>query len=67
MFKYFVSFSYTSSTGQKFGNAIIESIYRISDFDNVSDTQKWLEELHQTLYKNSNFKNIVILNINLLW
>lgn len=66
MYKYFISFTYSSYEKGGYGNVIIEADHKISDFNNTDDMQKWVIDLQRWIESNANIKNVIIMNFKLI-
>ena len=63
MYKYFISFSCATNDGTGFGNTVVESNVRISDFESLDEMQKWINDVHNWIAKqNGKVKNVIVLN-----
>ena len=67
MFKYFVSFSYFTDNGKGFGNVVVESDHKITDFENIDGMQQWIVDMQKWIEeKNGYIKNVIVLNFILI-
>ena len=66
MYRYFVSFTHSSYEKNGYGNVIVETNHRISDFDNTDDMQKWIDDLQRWIENKADIKNVIIMNFKLL-
>lgn len=62
MYKYFVSFKYANGQEAGYGNVVLESNSKISDFDNINNMQNWINDAQKWIENNANFKKVIILN-----
>lgn len=67
MYKYFVTFSHEINNGIGFGNTVVESNFKITDFESIDEMNKWIFDLQKWIEeKNGYIKNVIILNFVLL-
>lgn len=66
MYIYFVSFTHMSDEQKGCGNVILEANYKINDFDNLDDANKWIRDMQKWIEDNGNVKNVIIMNFQLL-
>lgn len=67
MYKYFVSYSYFTDNGTGFGNIVVESNYKITDYENIDGMQQWIIDMQKWIEeKNGYIKNVIVLNFILL-
>lgn len=75
MYKYFISFSCETKSGNGivFGNTVVETNVKVTDFDSVDDMQRWITDAQKCVQeliqkKNSQIKinSVIILNFQLL-
>ena len=67
MHKYFISFSHMTDNGTGFGNTVVESNVKITDFESIDGMQKWITDIQKWIEeKNGYIKNVIVLNFILL-
>lgn len=66
MYKYFISFSYLTEEGLAFGNSVLNSTIRITDYDDVHEMNNWIKDMQQYISEIGNVKNVSILNFQII-
>lgn len=66
MYRYFISFTHNTPEESGYGNVIVETNYKISDFDNTDDMQEWVDGVQRWIEDNTNVKNVIITNFKLI-
>lgn len=67
MYKYFISFSHVTDNGIGYGNTVVESNVKITDFKSIGEMQRWINDVQKWIEeKNGYIKNVIVLNFFLL-
>lgn len=69
MYKYFISFSCETKNGIVFGNTVVETNVKVTDFDSVDDMQRWITDVQECIQKNNSqikINSVIVLNFQLL-
>ncbi len=67
MYKYFVSFVFNNANGKNaFGNVVMESNVKITDYDSLDDMNNWILEMTKWIKDKINSEQVAIMNFLLL-
>ena len=66
MHRYFISFRFIDGKKTGFGNVVLETNHKISDFHNVDDMQQWVNDAQKWIENNTNVEAAIVLNFILI-
>lgn len=63
MYSYFIVFSHMTDNSIGFGNVIVESNVKITDFESIDEMQKWIIDVQKWIEKKNGYiENVIVLN-----